>query len=127
MQNEELEPAFRQTAELLDRLGTRLANDPPLNRPDPEIGRRYGDHLEATAQWSVNCSGRSARTSRNFSIRTSNRTTTGRLVLLTKPIHLSGNQPSQEVNTLCQPINTIRPTLPAATIPLKNKSTQLVP
>jgi hypothetical protein len=49
MHNEELEPAFRQTAELLGRLGTRLENDPALNRPDPEIGRRYGDHLEATA------------------------------------------------------------------------------
>lgn len=108
MHNEELETAFRQTAELLDRLGTRLENDPALNQPhavtqltryvaseihsahrfsrihttdselnetllthqlanlsragrhfhtlsanlnrqDPEIGRRYGDHLEATA------------------------------------------------------------------------------
>ena len=49
MHNEELETAFRQTAALLDRLGTRLENDPALNRPDPEIGLRYGDHLEATA------------------------------------------------------------------------------
>ena len=108
MQNEELEPAFRQTAALLDHLATRLENDRGLNQPhavtqltqyvasqihsarrfsrihttdselnetllthqfanlsragrhfhtlgvnlnrqDPEIGRRYGDHLEATA------------------------------------------------------------------------------
>ena len=108
MHNEELEPAFRQTAALLDHLATRLENDRALHRPhavtqltqyvasqihsahrfsrihttdselnetllthqfanlsragrhvrtlsanlnrqDPEIGRRYGDHLEATA------------------------------------------------------------------------------
>lgn len=108
MHNEELEPAFRQTAALLDHLATRLENDRALNQPhavtqltqyvaseihsahrfsrihttdselnetllthqlanlsragrhfrtlsanlnrqDPEIGRRYGDHLEATA------------------------------------------------------------------------------
>jgi hypothetical protein len=49
MHNEELETAFRQTAALLDRLGTRLENDPAVNRPEPEIGLRYGDRLEATA------------------------------------------------------------------------------
>ena len=120
MQNEELEPAFRQTAELLDRLGTRLENDPALNRPGPEIGGRYGDHLEATAhsigelRWQVR---------ENFA-----QFLHQNLVLLTKPIRLSGNQPSQEVNTLCQPINTIRPTRPSArAVTLKNKFTQLPP
>jgi hypothetical protein len=108
MHNEELEPAFRQTAALLDHLAKRLENDRALNQPhavmqltqyvasqiqsahrfsrirttdselnetllthqlanlsragrhvrtlsanlnrqDPETGRRYGDHLEATA------------------------------------------------------------------------------
>ena len=64
MQNEELEPAFRQTAALLDHLATRLENDRGLNQPhavtqltqyvasqihSAQFGRRYGDHLEATA------------------------------------------------------------------------------
>ena len=188
MHNEELETAFRQTAELLDRLGTRLENDPAvnqrhavtqltryvaseihsarrfsrihttdselnetllthqlanlsragrhfhtlgvnLNRQDPEIGRRYGDHLEATAhsigelRWQVR---------ENFAQFSSSEprtaTKTGRLVLLTAPIMPIGSQPSQEVNTLCQAINTIRPTPPSArTVTLKNKLTQLPP
>ena len=179
MQNEELEPAFRQTAALLDHLATRLENDRGLNQPhavtqltqyvasqihsahrfsrihttdselnetllthqlanlsragrhfhtlgvnlnrqDPEIGRRYGDHLEATAhsigelRWQLR---------ENFA-----QFLHQNLVLLTKPIRLSGNQPSQEVNTLCQPINTIRPTRPSArAVTLKNKFTQLPP
>ena len=51
MQNEELEPAFRQTQLAnLSRAGRHVRTlSANLNRQDPEIGRRYGDHLEATA------------------------------------------------------------------------------